>query len=222
MTSKAAGLHLRCWRLASRDFAAHEMHDDLMGHKRLDKRNPFVETSNSGRCSYYFENEICNVGRLVGPTALGTRFDIPGYLMLPHDFQEFPRRRESMVLPHGASVLERGPKADLWRNTLSHIPTTFGRLLYLHSLRDPDTRLFYHFGLMQRYGRRVIETTLRHAYKQLQKAWRALDSGRKRIEIEKEAAHRIHRIQASWDHSGNSANLRACLENSPAEADLRR
>lgn len=101
-----------------------------------------------------------------------------------------------MVVLHPVAVLERGPKADLWRNTLSHIPTTSGQLRYLYSLRDPDTRLYYHFGLMQRYGRRAVETTLQHAYKQVHKAWRAQGGTAAKIrEIEKQAGRRI---QASW------------------------
>ena len=34
---------------------------------------------------------------------------------------------------------DRSAAADLWRNTLSQIPTTFGRLIYLASLRDQNT-----------------------------------------------------------------------------------
>ncbi len=33
-------------------------------------------------------------------------------------------------------VLERGAASDLWRHTLSQIPTVFGRLVYLSSLRE--------------------------------------------------------------------------------------
>ena len=31
-------------------------------------------------------------------------------------------------------TFDRSAAADLWRNTLSQIPTTFGRLIYLASL----------------------------------------------------------------------------------------
>jgi hypothetical protein len=42
--------------------------------------------------------------------------------------------------------------ADLWKNTLSQIHATFGRLVYLSSLRDPDTGEYRHFGLAQTFG----------------------------------------------------------------------
>jgi hypothetical protein len=35
--------------------------------------------------------------------------------------------------------LRRTPEGELWRATLSQIPTVFGRLAYLASLRDPVT-----------------------------------------------------------------------------------
>ena len=36
------------------------------------------------------------------------------------------------------AALERGPASDLWRNTLSQIPSVFGRLIYLSALRGPN------------------------------------------------------------------------------------
>jgi hypothetical protein len=50
------------------------------------------------------------------------------------------------------AVLNRGAAADLWRNTLSQIPTVFGRLVYLASLRDPNSGAYLHHGLSQVFG----------------------------------------------------------------------
>lgn len=50
------------------------------------------------------------------------------------------------------SSLERGPAADLWRNTLAQIPSVFGRLVYLSSLRDQNTGKYEHHGLAQIFG----------------------------------------------------------------------
>lgn len=41
---------------------------------------------------------------------------------------------------------------DLWRVTLSQIPTLLGRLVYLSSLRDPNTGFYSHQGLALRFG----------------------------------------------------------------------
>lgn len=43
--------------------------------------------------------------------------------------------------------LEHTAAADLWRNTLSQIPSTFGQLVYLSSLRSPITGRYEHHGL---------------------------------------------------------------------------
>jgi hypothetical protein len=38
---------------------------------------------------------------------------------------------------------------DLWERTLAHIPSSYGRLVYLANLRNPDTGRYEHFGLTQ-------------------------------------------------------------------------
>jgi len=48
--------------------------------------------------------------------------------------------------------LERGAAPDLWRHTLSQIPSLFGRLVYLSSLRDDNTGAYEHFGLAHTFG----------------------------------------------------------------------
>jgi hypothetical protein len=40
----------------------------------------------------------------------------------------------------GSDRIERTPAADLWRNTLLQIPSVFGRLVYLSSLRNDEHR----------------------------------------------------------------------------------
>jgi hypothetical protein len=41
----------------------------------------------------------------------------------------------------------RSAAADVWRHTLSQIPSVFGRMVYLASLRDPNTGRYEHHGL---------------------------------------------------------------------------
>ena len=71
---------------------------------------------------------------------------------------------------HSNSIIGK-PEADLWRNTLSQIPTIFERLLYLASLWDPKTTKFHHFGLAQRYGRGRTNSLLRASYLELLRKW---------------------------------------------------
>lgn len=58
----------------------------------------------------------------------------------------------------------RGAAADLWRHTLSQIPSTFGRLVYLASLRDQNTGRYEHHGLAQIFGESDADEALRESH----------------------------------------------------------
>lgn len=49
-------------------------------------------------------------------------------------------------------TLERSASADLARKTLSRIPTSIGRIVYLASLRDPNSGTYHHHGLASIFG----------------------------------------------------------------------
>lgn len=62
------------------------------------------------------------------------------------------------------ATLERGAASDLWRRTLSQIPSVFGRLVYLSSLRDPNTGQYNHYGLAQVFGFEEADRALRQSH----------------------------------------------------------
>jgi len=66
---------------------------------------------------------------------------------------------------------DRSAAADLWRNTLSQIPTTFGRLIYLASLRDQNTGVYQHHGLAQIFGPEQADQTLKQSHNQVFAEW---------------------------------------------------
>ena len=68
-------------------------------------------------------------------------------------------------------VLERDPVADLWKHTLSKIPTTYGRLLYLAGLRDTRTGVYQHHGLAAAFGREESKRTLLESHRQVFVEW---------------------------------------------------
>ena len=65
----------------------------------------------------------------------------------------------------------RGPAAELWRKTLSRIPTQFGRLVFLSSLRDPLTGRYSHPPLSQIVGGEITDRTLCHSHHQVFSQW---------------------------------------------------
>jgi hypothetical protein len=67
--------------------------------------------------------------------------------------------------------LERGAAADLWRNTLSQIPSVFGRLVYLCSLRDQNTGAYQHYGLAQVFGDNEADRVLRESHQKAFADW---------------------------------------------------
>ena len=68
-------------------------------------------------------------------------------------------------------MLERTATADLFKNTLSRIPTMFGRLAYLASLRGPDSGVYGHHGLTLMFGREESRKALVSSHEQVFLEW---------------------------------------------------
>ncbi len=67
--------------------------------------------------------------------------------------------------------LERGPVGDLWRNTLGQIPSLFGRLVYLSSLRDQNTGRYEHHGMAQVFGEEEANEALKDSHSKTFSEW---------------------------------------------------
>jgi hypothetical protein len=68
-------------------------------------------------------------------------------------------------------MLERDALADLWKHTLSQIPSVYGRLAYLASLRDPNSGAYRHHGLSAAFGREQSSYALRTSHEQTFLEW---------------------------------------------------
>jgi hypothetical protein len=68
-------------------------------------------------------------------------------------------------------VLERTAVEDLWKHTLSRIPTIYGRLTYLASLRDTNSGVYRHHGLAAVFGREESGKALRISHAQAFLEW---------------------------------------------------
>lgn len=80
--------------------------------------------------------------------------------------------------------LDRGAPADLWRNTLAQIPSVFGRLVYLCSLRDANTGTYKHYGLAQIFGERAADEALRSSHQQVFDEWLRFDLEQQKADLD--------------------------------------
>jgi len=62
-------------------------------------------------------------------------------------------------------------KRDVWARTLTQIPTTFGKIVYLASLRDDNTGRYQHFGLAQLYTEEEADLVLRDSHEDVFSEW---------------------------------------------------
>jgi len=79
--------------------------------------------------------------------------------------------------PKGA--LERSAAADLFKHTLSRIPTVYGRLTYLASLRDSTSGVYRHHGLFLAFGREESTQALQSSHESLFLTWLTLPLAQK-------------------------------------------
>ncbi len=80
---------------------------------------------------------------------------------------EDPMARETKT----SKAFQRNPAADLWRNTLSQIPSVFGRLAYLSSLRNQNSGQYEHHGLALVFGDRQASLALQEAHENAFAEW---------------------------------------------------
>lgn len=82
------------------------------------------------------------------------------------------------------AALGRGPLQDLWRNTLSQIPSTFGRLVYLSSLRNQNSGRYEHHGLALIFGEDDANKALRKCHAQTFSEWLSFDIEQQKADID--------------------------------------
>ena len=84
----------------------------------------------------------------------------------------------------GERAFDRSAASDLWRNTLSQIPTTFGRLVFLSTLRDPNSGVYLHYGFAQRVGDEAADEALRQSHWQCFSEWLAFSLEEQKADLD--------------------------------------
>ena len=80
--------------------------------------------------------------------------------------------------------MDRRPIEDLWRVTLSQIPSLLGRLVYLSSLRDPNTGTYSHYGLALRCSSEEADDAIRTSHEHGFEQWLLLKVTEQREDCE--------------------------------------
>ena len=78
----------------------------------------------------------------------------------------------------------RGPAAELWRKTLSRIPTRFGRLVFLSSLRDGTDGRYSHPALSQIVGAEITDRTLCHSHHEIFSEWLSFPLAQQKADLD--------------------------------------
>lgn len=87
---------------------------------------------------------------------------------------------------------------ELWRRTLSQIPTVFGRLVYLASLRDAVTNRYVHASLTPMLGPDDADRTLCHSHHQVFSQWIGFSLAEQKAELDeylRDTVGRKHLLQ---------------------------
>ena len=75
--------------------------------------------------------------------------------------------------------------ADVWKRTLEHLPSCFGKLVYLASLRNANTGRYEHFGLAQLYGPEEADQALRDSHERVFAEWLNYRLEQQKTDLEK-------------------------------------
>jgi hypothetical protein len=81
-------------------------------------------------------------------------------------------------------AFDRSAAADLWRHTLSQIPTSFGRLVFLSTLRDPNTGAYAHYGFAQKVGVEAADAALRQSHWKIFSEWLAFSLEEQKADLD--------------------------------------
>jgi len=83
-----------------------------------------------------------------------------------------------------SSHLSRGAAPDLWRNTLSQIPSLFGKLVYLSGLRNPNNGRYEHHGLTLLFGDDQANSALKKSHAQAFEEWLTFNLEQQKADLE--------------------------------------
>jgi hypothetical protein len=83
-----------------------------------------------------------------------------------------------------SSTFERSAASDLWRNTVSQIPSVFGRLVYLASLRNSNSGRYEHHGLALVFGEDEANKALKNSHTAVFAEWLSFNIEQQKADLD--------------------------------------
>jgi hypothetical protein len=116
---------------------------------------------------------------------------------------------------------KRGAIADVWRATLSQIPTEFGKLAYFAALRNANTGIYEHHGLTAMFGEEESRAALTSSHADTFAVWLALPLEQQKADLDAYLAelgeHRAG-VVSNWLSSRSYQNFAPALARDAAKA----
>jgi hypothetical protein len=81
-------------------------------------------------------------------------------------------------------AFDRSAASDLWRNTISQIPSVFGRLVYLVSLRNPNNGGYEHHGLALVFGEDEANKALKNSHTAVFAEWLSFNIEQQKADLD--------------------------------------
>jgi len=81
-------------------------------------------------------------------------------------------------------AFDRSASADLWRNTISQIPSVFGRLVYLASLRNANNGEYEHHGLALVFGEDEANKALKNSHSAVFAEWLSFNIEQQKADLD--------------------------------------
>ena len=116
-------------------------------------------------------------------------------------------------------MLERSATADLFKNTLARIPTLFGRLAYLTSLRDSDSGVYRHYGLASIFGRDESRKALSQSHQTVFQEWLNLPLADKAQDLSKYFEGLDYPLDVVLEHWTSTRTYRSYMPASARESE---
>ena len=74
--------------------------------------------------------------------------------------------------------------SQVWLNVLSRVASVFGCLVYIGSLRDPNSGLYAHYGIIKDFGVEETDSVIRKSHRENFEKWFSFSSEQQKADLD--------------------------------------